>query len=95
MIKQDDLDRAAKEIADILFGIQPSGPPKVEIITTGIRNLVFINGHRINHVLDIQHPVSRDEFGPQLILRIHADEIVHRTVSDDEFKRLQSDGRQP
>lgn len=66
----------------------PKTPPKVEIVTGGIGALVFINGHRINSVLDIQLPVRGDEIGPQIVLKLHADEIVQRKVSAEEWKRL-------
>lgn len=67
---------------------QPKGSPKIEIVTNGIQSLVYINGQRINRVLDVQLPVRRDEIGPQVVLKIHADEIVQRTVSGEEYKRL-------
>lgn len=62
--------------------------PTVDIVTDGIRKLVYINGQRIDGVLDIELPVKNGEFGPQINLRLHADEIVQRTVSADEFKQM-------
>ena len=55
--------------------------PRVDIVIEGFSKLVYINGHRINGVLDIELPNKQGEIGPQIVLRIVADEIVQRTVS--------------
>lgn len=68
------------------------GNSKVDIVTDGVRKLVYLNGQRINGLLDIELPVKADEFGPQIALRLVADEIVQRTVSADEFKQMLNGG---
>lgn len=87
----DDLTR---RIADAVEREIRRMPPanrahaKVDIFTDGIRKLVYIDGHRINGVLDIDLPVKAGEFGPQIKLHMMADEIVQRAVGADEFKRM-------
>lgn len=66
----------------------PAAMPKVDIVTTGARSLAYINGHRVNGILDVKILVERGEVTPQIVLTLHADEIVLRTVSSDEFRRL-------
>lgn len=67
---------------------QEQGAGQVEIVTAGSLRLVYINGHRVRNVLDIELPTAQGDFGPQIVLRLHADKIVQRTVSGEEFKRL-------
>lgn len=67
---------------------QEQGAGQVEIVTAGTARLVYINGHRVRNVLDIELPIAQGDFGPQIVLRLHADKIVQRTVSGEEFKRL-------
>lgn len=79
----DAVERAIRQVMKA-----SSTHPKVDIVTDGVRRLVYINGHRINGVLNIELPVKAREIGPQIALHIVADEIVHRTVSTDEFKQM-------
>lgn len=79
----DDVERVFYEKPE-----QPKGGPFVEIVSGGVGCLVYINGHRINGVLDIQLPIVRDEIAQQVVLKLHAKEIVQRTVSSEEYKRL-------
>ncbi len=69
-------------------GPQDQGASQVEIVTAGALRLVYINGQRLRNVLDIELPIAQGDFGPQIVLRLHADKIVQRTVSGEEFKRL-------
>ncbi|MBS0227682.1 MAG: hypothetical protein JSS23_03185 [Proteobacteria bacterium] len=62
--------------------------PVVEFVTTGIGGLLFIDGRRVNGVIDIQFPRKDGQIAPQVVLTLHAKQIIQRTVSGEEFKRL-------
>lgn len=87
-------DSATQRIVDAIGQAIPQvvptsrAHPKVDIVANGTRKLVYINGQRINGVLDIELPTKAGEFSPQIKLHLLADEIVQRTVSADEFKQM-------
>lgn len=62
--------------------------PVVELVTTGVGGLLFIDGRRVNGVLDIQFPSGPGQIAPQVVLTIHAKQVIQRTVSGEEYKRL-------
>lgn len=62
--------------------------PVIEFVTTGVGGLLFIDGRRVNGVLDIQFPCKRGDVAPQVVLTLHAKQITQRTVSGEEYKRL-------
>lgn len=80
---EDDVERVFYERP-----ADPKAPAKVEIVTAGLGSLVYINGQRLSHVMSIELPVTCNEISPQIVLKLHASDIVQRTVSSQEFKRL-------
>lgn len=67
---------------------QSDKPAKVEMVTNGVHKLLFINGQRINRVMDIELPVKAGEVSPQIVVKLWADEIIQRRVEGAEYKRL-------
>jgi hypothetical protein len=62
--------------------------PVVEFVTTGVGGLLFIDGRRVNGVLDIQFPSCQGQIAPQVVLTLHAKQVIQRAVSREEYKRL-------
>ena len=81
---------AGEDVERVFHETAPSTKeaPFIEFVTTGVRGLLFIDGRRVNGVLDIQFPCKFDEVAPQVVLTLHAKQITQRTVSGEEYKRL-------
>lgn len=60
----------------------------VEIVTQGVWHLLFINGQRIDRVLDIDLAQRSGQVGPQIRLALNPAEIKVRSVDGEEFRRL-------
>lgn len=61
---------------------------KVEVVTAGVASLLFINGHRVDRVTEIDTAQLRDELSPRVRFTLNPEEILIRQVSGDEFRRL-------
>lgn len=61
---------------------------KVELVTDGLRTLVFVDGVQLRHVLELNVPVDFDEIKPQITVTLHPEQINIRHVSASEFKSL-------
>lgn len=79
----EDVERVFHEKAP-----DTKGAPVIEFVTTGVGGLLFIAGRRVNGVLDIQFPSGPGQIAPQVVLTIHAKQVIQRTVSGEEYKRL-------
>ncbi len=42
----------------------------------------------MNGVLDIQFPSCQGQIAPQVVLTLHAKQVIQRAVSREEYKRL-------
>ncbi len=83
----DDFERVFVDAA--ARALAAAEPNQVEILTAGTRRMVFVNGQRIDRVLDIQLPAGIGEIGPVIAMKFVAKQIMQREVSGEEFKKLQ------
>lgn len=79
----EDFERTFVEV-----DAKPHAAPTVEIITSGLANLVFINGMRVGHVLQADTSQPEGEICPQVTLKLHVDKLTVRAVDREEWKRL-------
>ena len=61
---------------------------KVELVTDGVRTLVFVDGVQLRHVLEFNIPVNAGEITPQIKVTLHPEQINIRHVDSAEFKSL-------
>ena len=61
---------------------------KVELVTDGLRTLIFVDGVQLHQVLELNVPVVFDEIKPQITVTLCPEQINIRQVRASEFKSL-------
>ena len=64
---------------------------KVEIVFSGTRRIVLINGMPIPRSISIETPRNQGEVPGQVHLKFFASEIIEREVNPEEFKQMRDD----
>lgn len=81
----DDFER---EVPNTPVAAQETPAPKVEILHSGTRRLLFVNGVAVRQVLSVDTPRDQGGLAGVVNLSFVASEIVERKVSRESFEKL-------